>query len=155
DRPQDLSPGVADPGSRRRGQWMTSMQAKPCWYLVTTEDRMIPPAARRAMAGRTGASVSAIAASHAVYVSQPQVVADLIKQAAAAAGEGSQALESRLSPGRDSGRLAQKPEHLGIEPLGDRRGGIVVGRERADHGVVGHPGSAVRRFLDEDGDRRV
>ena len=60
-------------------------RAKPCWYLVTTEDRMIPPAAQRAMADRAGASVSEIAASHAVYVSQPQVVADLIKQAAAAA----------------------------------------------------------------------
>src|SRR5215472_16257583 len=56
-------------------------RAKPCWCLVTTEDRMIPPAARRAMADRAGASVSEIAASRAIYVSQPQVVADLIKQA--------------------------------------------------------------------------
>ena len=47
---------------------------------------MIPSAAQRAMARRVGASVSEIAASHAVYVFQPQVVADLIKQAAAAAG---------------------------------------------------------------------
>jgi hypothetical protein len=47
---------------------------------------MIRPAAQRAMADRAGASVGEIAASHAVYVSQPQVVADLIKQAAAAAG---------------------------------------------------------------------
>ena len=61
-------------------------RAKPCWYLVTTEDRMIPPAAQRAIADRAGASAGEIAASHAVYVSQPQVVADLIKQAAAAAG---------------------------------------------------------------------
>ena len=61
-------------------------RAKPCWYLVTTEDRMIPPAAQRAMADRAGVSVSEIAASHAVYVFQPQVVAALIKQAAAAAG---------------------------------------------------------------------
>jgi hypothetical protein len=43
-------------------------RAKPCWYLVTTEDRMIPPAAQRAMADRAGALVSEIAASHAVYV---------------------------------------------------------------------------------------
>ena len=49
---------------------------------------MIPPAAQRAMADRAGASVSKIAASHAVYVSQPQVVADLVKQAAAAGGGG-------------------------------------------------------------------
>jgi pimeloyl-ACP methyl ester carboxylesterase len=61
-------------------------RAKPCWYLVTTEDRMIPPAAQRAMADRAGASVSEIAAIHAVSVSQPQVVADLIKQSAAAGG---------------------------------------------------------------------
>jgi len=61
-------------------------RAKPCWYLVITEDRMIRPAAQRATADRAGASVSEIAASHAVYVSQPQVVTDLIKQAVAAAG---------------------------------------------------------------------
>jgi hypothetical protein len=47
---------------------------------------MIPPAAQRAIADRAGASVSKIAASHAVYVSQPQVVAELTKQASAAAG---------------------------------------------------------------------
>ena len=69
----------------RRGQ-PADLAGQACWYLVATEDRMIPPAAQRAMADRAGASVSEIAASHAVYVSQPQVVADLIKQAAAAAG---------------------------------------------------------------------
>ena len=47
---------------------------------------MILPAAQQAMADRAGASVTEIAASHAVYVSRPKVVADLIKQAAAAAG---------------------------------------------------------------------
>ena len=47
---------------------------------------MILPAAQQAMADRAGASVTEIAVSHAFYVSQPQVVADLIKQAAAAAG---------------------------------------------------------------------
>ena len=61
-------------------------RAKPCWYLVTTEDRMIRSAAQRATADRAGAPVGEVAASHAVHVSQPQVVADLIKQAAAAAG---------------------------------------------------------------------
>jgi hypothetical protein len=45
-------------------------------------------AAQRAMADRADASVSEIAASRAVYVSQPQVVAGLIKQAAAAVGGG-------------------------------------------------------------------
>jgi pimeloyl-ACP methyl ester carboxylesterase len=54
---------------------------KPSWYLVATEDRMIPPPAQRAMAERTGATVTETAASHAVYVSQPTPVADLIAQA--------------------------------------------------------------------------
>lgn len=59
-------------------------RAKPSWYLLTTEDRMIPPAAQRSMSGRAGATVTELAASHSVYVSQPAAVADLIKQAASA-----------------------------------------------------------------------
>jgi len=55
---------------------------KPSWYLVASDDRMIPPPAQRAMAERAGATVTETAASHSVYVSQPQAVADLIKQAA-------------------------------------------------------------------------
>jgi len=55
---------------------------KPSWYLVATDDRMIPPPAQRAMSERAGATVTEVAGSHAVYVSQPQAVADLIKQAA-------------------------------------------------------------------------
>jgi pimeloyl-ACP methyl ester carboxylesterase len=55
---------------------------KPSWYLVTTEDRMIPPSAQRAMAERTGATVTEVSASHSVYVSHPAAVADLIRQAA-------------------------------------------------------------------------
>ena len=58
---------------------------KPSWYLVATEDHMIPPPAQRAMAERAGATVAEIPASHSVYLSQPQAVADLIKQAAGAA----------------------------------------------------------------------
>jgi pimeloyl-ACP methyl ester carboxylesterase len=56
---------------------------KPSWYLVATEDRMIPPPAQRAMAERAGAFVVEAIASHAVYVSQPAAVAGLIRQAAA------------------------------------------------------------------------
>jgi pimeloyl-ACP methyl ester carboxylesterase len=56
---------------------------KPSWYLVATDDRMIPPAAQRTMAARMGATVAEAAGSHSIYVSTPQVVADLIKQAAA------------------------------------------------------------------------
>ena len=54
---------------------------KPNWYLVASDDRMIPPPAQRFMAERTGASVREVAGSHSVYVSQPQAVADLIGSA--------------------------------------------------------------------------
>jgi pimeloyl-ACP methyl ester carboxylesterase len=54
---------------------------KPSWYLVATDDRMIPPPAQRAMAERTGAIVAETPASHSVYVSQPVAVADVIQQA--------------------------------------------------------------------------
>jgi len=55
---------------------------KPSWYLVATDDRMIPPPAQRAMSKRAGSSVAEAKGSHAIYVSQPQAVADLIKKAA-------------------------------------------------------------------------
>ncbi|MGW3726046.1 alpha/beta fold hydrolase [Streptomyces sp. F001] len=57
-------------------------QAKPSWYLVATDDHMIPPAAQRSMAQRAGATVSETPGSHAVYVSRPAVVAAVIAQAA-------------------------------------------------------------------------
>jgi pimeloyl-ACP methyl ester carboxylesterase len=56
-------------------------RAKPTWYLVATEDHMIPPPAQRAMSERIGATTTEVAASHAVYVSQPRAVADLIARA--------------------------------------------------------------------------
>ena len=62
---------VSEPGWR----------VKPSWYLVATDDRMIPPPAQRAMAERTGASTREVSGSHAVYVSQPGAVADLINAA--------------------------------------------------------------------------
>jgi pimeloyl-ACP methyl ester carboxylesterase len=55
---------------------------KPSWYLVTTEDRMIPPALQRQMAERAGATSTEVPGSHAIYVSQPSAVAGLIGQAA-------------------------------------------------------------------------
>ena len=55
---------------------------KPCWYLVATDDRMIPPDAQRAMAARAGATTSEIRASHALYVSQPEAVAEVVLRAA-------------------------------------------------------------------------
>jgi pimeloyl-ACP methyl ester carboxylesterase len=57
-------------------------KTKPSWSLVATEDRMIPPAAQRFMSSRAGATVVEVAGSHAVFVSQPAVVANLIVQAA-------------------------------------------------------------------------
>jgi pimeloyl-ACP methyl ester carboxylesterase len=62
-------------------------KSKPSWYLVTADDRMIPAPAQRQMAGRAGATVVETAGSHAVYVSNPQVVADLIEQAAQGAAK--------------------------------------------------------------------
>jgi len=57
-------------------------KAKPSWYLLTTEDKMIPPDAQRAMCKRAGATLVEVEGSHAVYVSHPQAVAALIETAA-------------------------------------------------------------------------
>ncbi|MFE5326241.1 alpha/beta fold hydrolase [Embleya sp. NPDC056575] len=57
-------------------------RTKPSWYLIASEDRMIPPPAQHAMAERIGATTVEVTGSHAIYVSQPTAVADLIKQAA-------------------------------------------------------------------------
>src|SRR2546427_7203417 len=57
-------------------------KTKPSWYLVATDDKMIPPAAQRAMSKRAGSTAMEVRGSHAVYVSQPQAVASIIKKAA-------------------------------------------------------------------------
>ena len=67
-----LTGTISDPA------WKT----KPSWYLVATEDRMIPPAAQHAMSKRAGSTVVEVTGSHAVYVSKPEAVAALIKKAA-------------------------------------------------------------------------
>ena len=59
-----------------------SWKSKPTCYLVATDDKMIPPDAQRFMAKRAGATVVEAKGSHAIYVSQPEAVADLIAQAA-------------------------------------------------------------------------
>jgi pimeloyl-ACP methyl ester carboxylesterase len=59
-------------------------RSTPSWYLVASDDRMIPPSAQRTMAERAGATVSETRGSHAIYVSQPKAVAELIAQAARA-----------------------------------------------------------------------
>jgi pimeloyl-ACP methyl ester carboxylesterase len=65
-------------GAVTQPAWKT----KPSWYLVATEDKMIPPQAQRAMSQRAGATVSEVAGSHAIYVSQPKAVAAFIQKAA-------------------------------------------------------------------------
>src|SRR2546422_1330195 len=71
--------GVAAPsGEISEPAWKT----KPSWYLVVTEDKMIPPDAQRAMANRAGSTVVETKGSHAIYVSQPGTVVSLIEQAA-------------------------------------------------------------------------
>lgn len=59
-------------------------RSKSSWYLVATDDHMIPPPAQRAMSERAGAVTTEVAGSHAVYVSQPDAVAALIRTAAQA-----------------------------------------------------------------------
>jgi pimeloyl-ACP methyl ester carboxylesterase len=65
-------------GTISQPAWRT----KPSWYLLSTEDRMIPPDAQRAMSKRAGSTVVEVKASHAVYVSQPQAVVTIVEQAA-------------------------------------------------------------------------
>jgi pimeloyl-ACP methyl ester carboxylesterase len=57
-------------------------RSKPSWYLIATDDRMIPPPAQRAMSERAGATVVEAPGSHSIYISQPRAVADLIERAA-------------------------------------------------------------------------
>jgi pimeloyl-ACP methyl ester carboxylesterase len=68
---------AASSGTIGEPAWRT----KPSWYLIATDDRMIPPEDQRAMAKRAGATVVEVKASHAVYISQPSAVAALIEQA--------------------------------------------------------------------------
>jgi pimeloyl-ACP methyl ester carboxylesterase len=67
-----LSGAITEPA------WKT----KPSWYLVATEDKMIPPPAQRQMSKRAGSTVAEAAGSHAIYVSKPEAVAALIARAA-------------------------------------------------------------------------
>jgi pimeloyl-ACP methyl ester carboxylesterase len=55
---------------------------KPSWYLIATEDKMIPPPAQQFMSKRAGSTVVEVKGSHAVYVSKPEAVATLIEKAA-------------------------------------------------------------------------
>ena len=67
-------------GAVTEAAWKT----KPSWYLVATDDKMIPPDAQRFMSKRAGAKVTETKGSHALYVSRPEPVAAIIEQAAKA-----------------------------------------------------------------------
>lgn len=57
-------------------------KVKPSWYLIATEDKMIPPPAQKFMSERAGATVMEAAGSHSIYMSKPEAVASLIAEAA-------------------------------------------------------------------------
>src|SRR5213593_2480180 len=88
----DVSPDVASFMADSQVPWRVealsgaitqpAWRTKPSWYLVSTEDKMIPPDAQRAMSKRAGSTVVEVKGSHSVYVSQPQAVASLIEKAA-------------------------------------------------------------------------
>jgi pimeloyl-ACP methyl ester carboxylesterase len=59
-------------------------RSKPSWYLHVGDDRMIPPVVQTSMAERIGATVVETPGSHSIFVSQPKVVADLIRSAVTA-----------------------------------------------------------------------
>ncbi|EEF60100.1 alpha/beta hydrolase [Pedosphaera parvula] len=88
----DVEPGLASFMADSQVPWgldalsgavsQPAWKTKPSYYLVATEDKMIPPPAQRAMAGRAKAQVTEAPGSHAIYVSKPEVVAELIQRAA-------------------------------------------------------------------------
>ena len=51
-------------GTISEAAWRT----KPSWYLLTVDDKMIPPVAQRQMAKRAGATVVEVKGSHAIFV---------------------------------------------------------------------------------------
>ena len=65
-------------GTITKPAWKT----KPSWYLVATDDKMIPPPAQHFMSKRAGSTVVEAKGSHSVYMSKPEVVAAIIEEAA-------------------------------------------------------------------------
>jgi pimeloyl-ACP methyl ester carboxylesterase len=62
--------------------WFATWHQKPSFGIVATQDRLVNPELQRWMYKRAGARVTEIAASHAVQVSQPEAVANVIEEAA-------------------------------------------------------------------------
>ena len=98
-------------------------RTKPSWYLVTTEDKMIPPDAQRAMSKRAGSTVVEVKGSHAIYVSQPQAVALFIEKAAKGALGG----RERTSRSESFDRCK-----IGVRVVALRPGGGFGGAGRTD-----------------------
>src|ERR1700743_1616983 len=92
----DVEPGLADFMANAQVPWglqalngevtKPAWKVKPSWYLVATDDKMIPIPAQRMMANRAGAKTVDQAGSHSVYVSQPNAVAAIIEDAAQGVG---------------------------------------------------------------------
>ncbi|MEU3917667.1 alpha/beta hydrolase [Streptomyces sp. NPDC029004] len=115
-------------------------RTKSTWYLVAADDRIIPPPAQRAMAERAGATVSEAPGSHSIYVSQPKVVVDLIRQAAAAQVA---SWQQRRPPASQAGSASPRRRRVGHTSISTPRslpGCRGVGRLscRAGHTTSGH-----------------
>jgi hypothetical protein len=65
-------------GKRQHAAW----RSKPSWYAVSTEDRTINPDLERFMARRMGAATIEVKTSHLSLISQPDIIAKLILEAA-------------------------------------------------------------------------
>lgn len=65
---------------------IASWKTKPSWYLVCTDDQIIPPHVQRSMAQRANATIAEAKGSHVGFISHPQPTADLIERAAKAGG---------------------------------------------------------------------
>lgn len=57
-------------------------KTKPSWVVIATEDKAIHPELQRRMSERSGAAITEVKASHAVFISQPKAVAQVIESAA-------------------------------------------------------------------------
>jgi pimeloyl-ACP methyl ester carboxylesterase len=67
--------------SRWRCTGPPAWKTLPCWYLLGTQDKAIPPALQRFMAERANATIVEVPASHVSFVSQPEGATQLILQA--------------------------------------------------------------------------
>ncbi len=63
-------------------------KSKPSWYVLATQDHTVHPDLQRWVSKRMGASVTEVASSHVPMLSQPNVVIDVIRKAAAAVQNG-------------------------------------------------------------------